>query len=298
MEASVANVSVRSPIRARRIRFSYPVAMSRHFVDGDLIMSHAIAMLSAVFPEGEDFFVRSVRHYRADITDAALQIEVAGFIGQEVTHGREHREVNAKLQQMGYPTRIRERVTKRILSVIYRVAPQRVSLALTAALEHYTATLAALLLTDPKARELITSDEIRKLLLWHAYEEVEHKSVAFDVYRHIGGSERLRIWTMRATHAAFLGSLCLATLVSMLGDRTTYNPVRLARSVSALRRNPWFTRGLIHELGTYHRRGFHPDHNQTAHLLEAWGSELFGDNGLLAENMQSSKIDRAVRAPR
>ncbi|GAA1463498.1 metal-dependent hydrolase [Williamsia maris] len=286
---SVSNVQ--HPIRARRVRFSYPLTMNRHYVDDDLIMSHAISMLSAVFPEGEEFFVKSVRHYSDDIADEALRSQVAGFIGQEITHGREHREINARLQDMGYPTWARERFTKRSLGLVYRAAPQRMSLAITAALEHYTATFAALLLSEPKARELITSAEVRKLLLWHAYEEVEHKAVAFDVYRHIGGSETLRIWAMRVTHLAFLGSLCAATTVSMLCDRAAYNPVRLARSVSALRGNPWFSRDLARELRTYHRRGFHPDENDTTHLLERWSAELFGDNGVLVPRVPRNRTE-------
>lgn len=51
-------------VRTRRIRFSYPEgSLDRHYVQGDLVMSHVVSVLSAIFPPGEDFFVRSVRHY-------------------------------------------------------------------------------------------------------------------------------------------------------------------------------------------------------------------------------------------
>jgi len=70
----------------------------RHFAaDDDLIGSHLAATLSAVFPDGEDFFVRSVRHFRDEVTDPALKRQVAGFIGQEAVHGREHRAFNDRL---------------------------------------------------------------------------------------------------------------------------------------------------------------------------------------------------------
>ena len=63
----------------------------KHYAaEGDLIMSHVVAVLSATFPDGEDFFVRSVRHYRDQLTDPELKRQVAGFIGQESVHGREH----------------------------------------------------------------------------------------------------------------------------------------------------------------------------------------------------------------
>ncbi|WP_161896576.1 metal-dependent hydrolase [Gordonia spumicola] len=285
-----------APIRARRIKFSYPQgSMNRHYVSDDLIMSHVVSMLSSVFPEGEDFFIRSVKYYKDEIANATLRAQVDGFIGQEATHGREHREINEHLQEMGYPTRINDRLTKRALAMIYRHAPHKFSLAMTAGLEHYTATLASLLLTNTEARALLTSDEVRGLLLWHAYEEVEHKAVAFDVYRTIGGSEALRIGTMRGIHITFLGLVTVSTLASMLTDRATYNPARLLRSVAAMRTNPWINRDVLRELGTYTRRGFHPSDNPTDYLLKTWRSELFGDQGILTDNLVGGRQRRSDR---
>ncbi len=50
-------------IPTRRMSFEDAMAsLPRHFAaDGDLVASHIIAALSSVFPDGEDFFVRSVR---------------------------------------------------------------------------------------------------------------------------------------------------------------------------------------------------------------------------------------------
>ncbi|MGC7198904.1 metal-dependent hydrolase, partial [Mycobacteroides abscessus subsp. massiliense] len=172
------------PIKTRRIKFRYPTgSLNRHYVQGDLVMSHIIAMLSAVFPEGEDYFIRSVKHYSDQITDPVLKKQVAGFIGQEVTHGREHRELNDRLQQMGYPTAFVDRMTKRGMNFYTLRFPPRFNLAVTAALEHYTATLAETLLTDQRAQDLLGDTEVRSILLWHALEESEHRAVAFDVYR-------------------------------------------------------------------------------------------------------------------
>ena len=48
--------------KPRRVRFDMPAGTGRqHFVDGDLVMSRFVSTLSATFPEGEDFFIRSVR---------------------------------------------------------------------------------------------------------------------------------------------------------------------------------------------------------------------------------------------
>jgi len=100
-------------VPTRRISFEESLRdLPRHFAaDGDLITSHVIAALSSVFPDGEDFFVRSVRRYRDRITDPELKRQVSGFIGQEAMHGREHRAFNDRLAELGYPTKRIERMT-------------------------------------------------------------------------------------------------------------------------------------------------------------------------------------------
>ncbi|MGH3645893.1 MAG: metal-dependent hydrolase [Micromonosporaceae bacterium] len=274
-------------VRVRRIRFSYPTgSLRRHYVKGDLVMSHAVAVLSAMFPEGEDFFVRSVRRYADQITDPELRKQVAGFIGQEVTHGREHRALNERLQQMGYPTRAVDRMTRRLLTRVERRLPPLMCLAGTAALEHYTAALAETLLTDPRAQALLGNTEVREMLLWHAVEESEHKAVAFDVYRAVGGTERMRITAMRMATTGFLTRLVWRTFVSLLRDPAAYNPVRLVRSLLALRHSPFLSRTVQRRILAYNRKAFHPDDHDDTAILEHWQVELFGAEGRLVDHLR------------
>ena len=88
-------------VPTRRVRFEYPLDDLPKDFTGDPIMSNVLMVLSGMFPDGEDFFVRSVRHYRSQITDPDLKRQVSGFIGQEAVHGREHREFNDRLDQLG-----------------------------------------------------------------------------------------------------------------------------------------------------------------------------------------------------
>ena len=274
-------------VHTRRIAFSYPPAsLDRHYVSGDLVMSHVVSVLSAMFPEGEDFFVRSVRHYADRVTDPELRKQVAGFIGQEVTHGREHRALNERLQQMGYPTRRVDRMVKAGLKRNERVFPHKVQLAITAALEHYTAALAETLLTDPRAQELLGESEVRSMLLWHALEESEHKAVAFDVFQQVVGDERVRIRTMRFITVAFIFAVIGHTLLSLLGDRAAYNPRRLVSSLAALRHSPFLSREVVQRIRDYNRVGFHPDDHDATALLERWRAELFGAEGTLADHLK------------
>src|SRR6476469_160467 len=100
-----ANSAARD-VPVRRIALEPAFAsVPRHFAaDGDLVTSHCIAALAALFPEGENFFIRSVKHYRDQVTDSRLKEQVSGFIGQEVVHGREHGAFNSHLATLGYPS--------------------------------------------------------------------------------------------------------------------------------------------------------------------------------------------------
>ncbi|SKU87815.1 metal-dependent hydrolase [Mycobacteroides abscessus subsp. abscessus] len=148
---------------------------------------------------------------------------------------------------------------------IEEVLPARIPLAVTAAAEHFTAVLAERLLGDEDFRAIPGDAEVWNLLKWHALEELEHKSVAFDVFRSVGGTERVR--------------RRLAYSVAR-DPEACRQPVRLVRETYRLYRGPIF-RGLIPELRQYLRRGFHPDDIDTNALLEQWQEELFGTEGAL-----------------
>ena len=275
------------PIKTRRMSFEESLQeVPRHFgPDGDLVSSHVAACLSAVFPDGEDFFVRSVRHFRGDIVEPVLKREVGGFIGQEAIHGREHRAFNRRLSELGYPTLFLEKFTERLLAVADKVLSPKTCLAATAALEHYTATLAEQLLSDEDTRELFGDEKVRELFLWHALEESEHKTVVFDVYRAVGGSERMRRIVMNGITVGFVGGVALAVALSLLGDRAAYNPIRLARSLRRLWRSPIVSRELWRELRSYNRPGFHPSDRDASELLTVWRENLFGAEGALNDRL-------------
>jgi hypothetical protein len=277
-------------VPTRRMTFEESMRdLPKHFAqDGDLIASHVIMALSSVFPDGEDFFVRSVRHYRDQITDPALKRQVAGFIGQEAVHGREHRVFNDRLDELGYPAKEYERVTKFGLSIRERILPAKSNLAATAALEHFTATLAELVLTSEEIRDLMGADAVRDLFVWHALEESEHKAVAFDVYRAMGGSERLRVWTMNFFRFGFVVGIGFSIVLSLLRDRETYRPGVLRKSWRRVKRSPIMDPALWAQLKDYNRPDFHPDDRDTTPLVESWRAELFGEHGTLNDKLMGA----------
>ena len=257
----------------------------RHFArDGDLMMSHLLTVLSSTFPGGEAYFVRSVEAVRDRITDPRLREAVEGFIGQEEMHGREHAVFNDRMAELGYPVRPIARYVEKLTALRERFFDEKANLAVTAALEHYTATLAGSMLGDPEAPAAIGHEGARQLFVWHALEEAEHKAVAFDVYRSVGGTERMRIVMMWVIHLNFVLETSIWTAISLgLDPAARRHPIRVLRSLWRLRRSPLISRRAVRQLRRYHRRGFHPNDDDSSELIATWRAKLFGSEGALTD---------------
>lgn len=270
-------------VPTRRISFDAPLAdVPRHFArEDDIISSHVVATLSAMFPDGEDFFVRSVRHYRDRIEDPILKKQVAGFIGQEAVHGREHRDLNDRLAELGYPTKRLEKIVRFGLGARSRYAPAIANLALTAALEHFTATLAESLMTDEELASALHHEGVRNLFLWHALEESEHKAVAFDVYKAVGGSERIRVWTMKFLRPGFVAWTALHTALSIAGDPAARERGALRKSWRTFKQSNLLSKEMWAQLKDYDRPDFHPNDRDTTAIEALWRERFFGTEGEL-----------------
>jgi predicted metal-dependent hydrolase len=194
------------PIR-RDIRFALPPDRACDWHVEGVAITHFFNALSLLFPAGERYFMDSVRHYRDQIEDPDLKKQVHGFIGQEAMHTREHVEYNDLLQAAGLPAHKLDKRLWALLNFERRVLPPSLQLAQTVALEHYTAMLADLLLSDTNGRIAGSVDGYKQMWLWHALEETEHKSVSFDVWNAViePGLKRylMRTGTMLTTTLVF-----------------------------------------------------------------------------------------------
>ena len=282
-----AQVQVRHPALDDQL-----VGLPKYFMGGDgfedVVPSHLLAVMSGIFPPGEEYFVRAVRRVRGRVVDPGLQELCDAFVDQEDEHGAQHRMLNEALAAHGYPVDRIERFVDRVARFAERHLSDEANLAVTAALEHHTAVVAETLLGIDDSRERFAHDGVLHLFCWHALEESEHKSVAFDVYRHIGGSEKLRIRAMHAMNLAFGLEIALWTLVSTLSDRDARRtPRRTLRSVKHLLESPFVSRRLLSRLGDYLHEGFHPDDTDTTAMIARWRAELFGAEGTVEDRLAS-----------
>lgn len=174
----------------------------RYWWDGNPIKTMMLAAMSASFPPGERFFIDSVRYYEKHITDPELKKAVKGFIGQEAHHSKEHKALNGFMVERGIPLDRLERDVQLFMDWMRaRFSPER-QLAHTVAVEHFTAMMAEEFVLKYDILDQM-DPRMAAIWAWHAIEESEHKSVAFDVYRAIGGSEFVRITEMMMVSVLF-----------------------------------------------------------------------------------------------
>ncbi|MEO6388801.1 MAG: metal-dependent hydrolase [Croceibacterium sp.] len=183
-------------ITVRNLRFGRDTPQPRWWLENDPVGTAWFNALSATFPRGETLFVDAVKAHREG-TPAWLADDIRAFVKQEVNHTREHIAFNRAAETAGYDlSRINARVEDLIGQVYAR--PPIAWLAVTMALEHFTAMFAHEFLAHP-AHFIGAETEQAALWRWHAVEEIEHKGVAYDTWLHATSSwSRWKRWKVKS----------------------------------------------------------------------------------------------------
>jgi uncharacterized protein len=244
-------------IPVRRPHFDF-TGGKRHWFGGDVFQSHLLHALSLTFPGGERLFMDSVRHYLDRIESPALRHEVSRFLAQEAAHGKAHDAFNEWIASLGLDLAPIVEKTREQLELAF-TRPPMIKLAATCALEHFTAILAELLFSNAELREQM-EPEMRRLWVWHAIEETEHKAVAFDTYQAVGGTYRLRILVMLFTSISFASNIARfqARLVESDDDPAAREPNVISRGWYRMWISPGVLRPILPAYFDYFRPGFHP----------------------------------------
>lgn len=260
-------------IRPRRPEFGLPQPMPRHWHGGDAFKSHFFDAMSVLFPDGERFFIDSVRHFRERIDDPLLKEQIRGFIGQEGHHSREHIDYNNQLRALGYDIDHLERALRRRLAFVRKFLSPQLQLAATTAVEHLTAIMADALLRNPHWLEG-ADPTMARLWRWHALEETEHKAVAFDVYQQVCGSPWLRRRAMLQSTIFFTKDTFLGLVHMLRRDGLLWNWRVWRDGLRWLWGRDGILRPLVKAYLEFYRRDFHPWQHDNLHLVEQYRREF------------------------
>lgn len=185
----------RSPdesITVRRMRFTFPADLDPVICPGRPEESFINVGLSLLLPYLEPYLIRSMREARKQVSDPALLADLDAFNAQEGQHYRQHIRFNEA---------IRSRVPAALgaleaeLDADYRRFSEtrslRWNLAYAEGFEALTTAMARFSFESGTIDHL--GPEARDLFRWHLLEELEHRTVAFDVYQAVGQAYFFRL---------------------------------------------------------------------------------------------------------
>jgi predicted metal-dependent hydrolase len=233
--------------------------VSRYWFYNDPFLTHFMSNLSSLFPQGEFFFVTSMRNVRDQIKDPAIQKEISAFIGQEAMHSKEHKVFNDFATAHGVDVDALDRRIGKLLKFGHKILSHQQQLAITCALEHFTATVAAHLMKRTDLNERMNNPTMRKLWLWHAIEESEHKSVCYDVYQRLYKNGYGTRAAAMVIAMAFIVVVTDQQVRLMTKDKQLFNGKSWAFGLRTLFGRKGFITQVLPELFDYFRPSFHPE---------------------------------------
>jgi predicted metal-dependent hydrolase len=256
-------------LTVRKLLIDLNAPFAQRWNGGDAFRTAFFNALSMSFPQGEQYFMDSVRAGFKTLPageQERLANEVQGFVGQEATHRRIHALFNGHLQTMGFNNQIEPRATRRTEKNAHRDV--RVHVGATAATEHLTALFAEWMLQHPEALEG-TEDRLKTLWLWHSAEESEHRSTAFDIYLATGGNQEWRVKIFKYVSMVFLYELTRQTVLNLWHDGSLFQWSTWKSGAKMLLAKDGLFRGNYGAWKAYMAKNFHP-RQQDDRLSRDW----------------------------
>jgi predicted metal-dependent hydrolase len=258
------------PKHRRMVRFDWSDT-PLHWVPDDPFATHMMNVLHLLLPEGERHFIKAVLEASSLVDDPELEAKIKPFIQQESWHAWAHQVVLDHLAEQGIDTApYTDRLGKslsRTLGDPPKFFPPPLKrwwlyrrLADVAALEHFTAVLGQWVLQNRGLDYVRTDPTMLDLLRWHGAEEVEHRSLVFDVYENVCGNYFIRAFSMLMTAPLFVGWWIAGARYLMAADPTIDEKWRWSEWRRAARQyklpGPW--NFIVTVPIRYMRPGHHP----------------------------------------
>ncbi len=179
-------------ITVRQMDFSFSEGLDPVLVPGEPEQSYLMVGLSLLLPYLEPYLIRTMKVAKKKVSDPELVANLDRFNAQEGQHYRQHMNFNKAVRLQGFPKLAEleadleadyQRFTK-TRSVRFNLAYAEGFEALTTASARFSFETAQGDRMNPEAADLFQ---------WHLVEELEHRTVAFDVYDHVCGGYAYRL---------------------------------------------------------------------------------------------------------
>jgi uncharacterized protein len=257
------------PTHRRKVRFDWSDT-PLHWVPDDPFSTHMLNVFHLLLPAGERHFIKAVNEAAPMVDDPELKAAIKPFVQQEAWHAWAHQMVLQHLAEQGIDTKpYTDRLETFLCLLIDQIPglPKMLQrwllyrrLAEMAALEHFTAVLGQWTIQNRGLDYAGADPAMLDLLRWHGAEEIEHRSLIFDVYQNVCGSYPLRVLAMLYTGPLFLFFWLAGVRFLMVHDPTTDAKPRWRDWMRAARQyrvpGPW--QMIVAVTLRYLRPSYHP----------------------------------------
>lgn len=263
-------ISSAIPVTFRKMRFKFDaVPAKKYWHDNNPFISFFWSAMSTAFPEGERFFMDSGRYFKDDIKDAGLKLQIEEFIRQEAHHTWQHKKLNALMAGHGFDMERYDHWFGTWLGWARKGLNEKQQLAVSMALEHFTANFANQYLSN----ETLTKGadpEVKALWAWHAVEEIEHKGVLYDLYEEIGGDYFTRVVVLAPAWLMLIGITLVAQADMLAKDRKLLDVGNNLRGIWYLLGYRGLVTSMLPQFVRYFVPGFHPWSVNDRELIDRW----------------------------
>ena len=210
--------SIEYQIKPRKVKFDWqdtPV----DWIPNQPFVSYFINEINMILPAGEFWFCRLYNKVLPQISNEKLKEDVKAFIRQEAMHAQAHASANKEyltlrnidvqrnldLMDFLFTKVLADQPLGFKVPKILEHQWDLFRLGIIATVEHMTCVLGKYVLYNQHWEELGADPAMLDLVKWHGAEEIEHRTVAFDLYRHLGGGYISRYYQSILVIAAVMG---------------------------------------------------------------------------------------------
>jgi uncharacterized protein len=256
-----------SQITVRQMNFDFTEPISRYWYGNSPFKTHFFNSITLLFPDGEQFMLRTVKRQLKQIDNPQLKQEVSAFVGQEAQHAVQHEKFWNNLRQQGYHF---DTYLRFLRFILFKVCENQLSiklkLAMIAGVEHFTNAIADLILRE----ELFTEAEprMKELFEWHSAEEIEHKTVAYDVFQNVTKSYLIRLLGILIAYTFVLGFVNLGLVMMLYQDKKLLDIKVWQEMIQFFFTKEKFVfKVFLHSL-EYFKTNFHPSQTDNLFLVK------------------------------
>jgi len=277
-------------IEPRNLQFALPEKPDKYWHSNSDIKTYHFNALAIFLPQLEKMLVLSLKKALIDVNCHKLKAEVASLVAQEAIHGRAFARYCEQIVFKHYacPRQYSLWLFRGLAGIVNKLT-NKFHYALSAAGEHFTAIAADLFLREPKWFKDV--DPIHSAIWrWHCIEEIEHKSVAFDVYQAMNGGYFTRLVGMLMMTLFFMVLYIKPIWFMMKQDKKHMDWNFYRRSLKYYWGKGGLFRALWKPYWDYFKPSFHPSKHDNESLIVQWKA-YFRSHSLaqISQGLQSTE---------